>query len=271
MTEFLEQCVERAYTLMTQICAVYYDEAHFRRYLNDEETKFIMAELANGRKFSVSVKEGSMLPKDSTSKRQEASLQVARQVDLMLVIGGKHSANTTRLAELCAETGTPTRHVETAAELQPEWLPGVGRVGVTAGASTPDWAIEELVARLQDLAGYFGLVLDRPAQLAQLAAQVVAGALDGGDHLGRAKLDGSGNLVGLVLHFALEQLGRLLLAVLQPGDAGLERGTDVLAQRLQLLAVGAESGVVPCAYRREQESVVETVTKAQWQSFPLQE
>jgi small subunit ribosomal protein S1 len=90
---------------------------------------------------------------DATSKRQEASLQVARQVDLMLVIGGKHSANTTRLAELCAETGTPTRHVETAAELQPEWLQGVGRVGVTAGASTPDWAIEELVEKLQELAG----------------------------------------------------------------------------------------------------------------------
>ena len=72
VTEFLEQCVERAYTLMAQICAVYYDEAHFQRYLSDDETKFIMAELANGRRFSVSIKEGSMLPKDSLSKRQEA-------------------------------------------------------------------------------------------------------------------------------------------------------------------------------------------------------
>lgn len=89
---------------------------------------------------------------DATSKRQEASLAVAQQVDLMLVIGGKHSANTTRLAQICAETGTPTRHLETVDELQPEWLAGVQRVGVTAGASTPDWAVTELVARLEALA-----------------------------------------------------------------------------------------------------------------------
>lgn len=90
---------------------------------------------------------------DATSKRQEASLRVARQVDLMLVVGGKHSANTTRLAQLCAETGTPTHHIETAEELQPEWLTGVERVGVTAGASTPDWTIATVVARLEALGG----------------------------------------------------------------------------------------------------------------------
>jgi len=88
---------------------------------------------------------------DATSKRQEASLQVARQAEAMLVIGGKHSANTTRLAQICAETGTPTYHIETAAEIQPDWLQGVHRVGVTAGASTPDWLIEEVVARLREL------------------------------------------------------------------------------------------------------------------------
>lgn len=90
---------------------------------------------------------------DATSKRQEASLQVARQVDLMLVVGGKHSANTTRLAQICAETGTPTHHLETAEELRPEWLESVERVGVTAGASTPDWIIAAVVARLQALGG----------------------------------------------------------------------------------------------------------------------
>ncbi|NPV49251.1 MAG: 4-hydroxy-3-methylbut-2-enyl diphosphate reductase [Armatimonadetes bacterium] len=90
---------------------------------------------------------------DATSKRQEASVQVARQVDLMLVVGGRHSANTTRLAQICAETGTPTHHIETAEELRPEWLAGVERVGVTAGASTPDWIIAAVVARLETLGG----------------------------------------------------------------------------------------------------------------------
>jgi small subunit ribosomal protein S1 len=88
---------------------------------------------------------------DATTKRQEASLQVARQVDLMIVIGGKHSANTTRLAQMCAETGTPTQHVETAAELQAQWLAGAAKVGVTGGASTPEWLIEEVVERLEEL------------------------------------------------------------------------------------------------------------------------
>jgi 4-hydroxy-3-methylbut-2-enyl diphosphate reductase len=89
---------------------------------------------------------------DATTKRQEASLTVAREVDLMIVIGGKHSANTTRLAQICQEAGTPTHHIETAAELQPAWLEGVGTVGVTAGASTPDWVIEEVVEKLKEVA-----------------------------------------------------------------------------------------------------------------------
>ena len=88
---------------------------------------------------------------DATTKRQETSLQVACEVDLMIVIGGKHSANTTRLAQICAETGTPTHHIETAAELELSWLEHAQRVGVTAGASTPDWVIDEVVARLREL------------------------------------------------------------------------------------------------------------------------
>lgn len=90
---------------------------------------------------------------DATTKRQEASLTVAREVDMMIVIGGKHSANTTRLAQICQEAHTPTYHIETAAELQAQWLEDVGKVGVTAGASTPDWVIEEVVERLKEMAG----------------------------------------------------------------------------------------------------------------------
>jgi (E)-4-hydroxy-3-methyl-but-2-enyl pyrophosphate reductase len=89
---------------------------------------------------------------DATTKRQEASLTAAREVDLMIVIGGKHSANTTRLAQICEEAGTPTHHIETAAELQPQWFDGAARVGVTAGASTPDWVIEEVVEKLKEVA-----------------------------------------------------------------------------------------------------------------------
>jgi (E)-4-hydroxy-3-methyl-but-2-enyl pyrophosphate reductase len=89
---------------------------------------------------------------DATSQRQAAALQVAEQVDVMLVIGGRHSANTTRLAEICAASGTPTHHIESADEIRPDWLAHAARVGVTGGASTPVSAIEETVRRIEALA-----------------------------------------------------------------------------------------------------------------------
>lgn len=88
---------------------------------------------------------------DATSQRQAAALQVARQVDVMLVIGGRHSANTTRLADLCSSIGTPTYHIESAEEIEPAWLGGATRVGVTGGASTPVSAIEATVQRIEGL------------------------------------------------------------------------------------------------------------------------
>jgi 4-hydroxy-3-methylbut-2-enyl diphosphate reductase len=89
---------------------------------------------------------------DATSKRQKASVGVAERVDLMLVIGGYHSANTNRLAQICQATGTRTEHIETADELRGDWLEGVETVGITAGASTPPEAVEAVRRRLVDLA-----------------------------------------------------------------------------------------------------------------------
>ncbi len=79
----------------------------------------------------------------ATDQRQTAAIKLAGNVDLMLVIGGKNSANTTRLAQLCAEKCS-TYHIETASELRPEWFDGIENIGITAGASTPDWVIKEV-------------------------------------------------------------------------------------------------------------------------------
>ncbi|MFH1576019.1 MAG: 4-hydroxy-3-methylbut-2-enyl diphosphate reductase [Candidatus Margulisiibacteriota bacterium] len=84
----------------------------------------------------------------ATSKRQNAAVKLAKQVDLMLVIGDKMSANTKRLAELCSKTGVATHQIQTVAELDLSWLKGKNKVGITAGASTPDWVIKEVVAKL---------------------------------------------------------------------------------------------------------------------------
>lgn len=88
---------------------------------------------------------------NATHDRLSAAESLAKHVDVMIVVGGKHSANTTRLARLCSETGTLTYHVEIAKELKPAWFKNVRRVGITAGASTPDWIIEEVFQTMQDI------------------------------------------------------------------------------------------------------------------------
>jgi small subunit ribosomal protein S1 len=89
----------------------------------------------------------------ATAKRQEEVAALSRQVDLMIVVGGKNSANTSRLVEVSRMNGSVTAWVESASELKAEWFEGVERVGVTAGASTPDEHIQEVVAQIKYLGG----------------------------------------------------------------------------------------------------------------------
>ena len=87
----------------------------------------------------------------ATDLRQASALELAKNVDVMIVVGGKNSANTSRLAQLCA-TKCKTYHIETVAELQDEWLDHVNKIGITAGASTPDWIIKEVYKQCQNRA-----------------------------------------------------------------------------------------------------------------------
>ena len=84
-------------------------------------------------------------------RRQAQALELAGRVDLMLVIGGKGSANTNRLVELCSAV-TETHLIETAAEITPAWFEGKQTIGVTSGASTAEVTIDEVLARLKTLA-----------------------------------------------------------------------------------------------------------------------
>jgi 4-hydroxy-3-methylbut-2-enyl diphosphate reductase len=90
---------------------------------------------------------------DATEKRQSAACELAAEVDVVVVVGGRNSANTARLAQLCRALESRTYHIESAAELEPAWFAGIRRIGVTAGASTPDAEIEATVAALQALCG----------------------------------------------------------------------------------------------------------------------
>jgi (E)-4-hydroxy-3-methyl-but-2-enyl pyrophosphate reductase len=88
---------------------------------------------------------------DSTEKRQAEVKRLAGRVDTVIVVGGKESGNTQRLAEIAAETGKPTFHVETEAELDDIHLEAVAQVGITAGASTPNWIIKRVYRKLERL------------------------------------------------------------------------------------------------------------------------
>jgi len=84
----------------------------------------------------------------ATDQRQSAAMKLATEVDLMIVIGGKNSANTTRLAQLCSDK-CKTYHIETADELRDDWFDKIKKIGITAGASTPDWIIKEVYKKCQ--------------------------------------------------------------------------------------------------------------------------
>ncbi|HHW02729.1 MAG TPA: bifunctional 4-hydroxy-3-methylbut-2-enyl diphosphate reductase/30S ribosomal protein S1 [Thermoanaerobacterales bacterium] len=88
---------------------------------------------------------------NATRQRQMAAEDVAKQADIMLVIGGRNSANTQKLAKICQEAGARVYHIETAGEIKKEWFDSQDRVGITAGASTPDWIIKEVINKMEEI------------------------------------------------------------------------------------------------------------------------
>jgi len=95
----------------------------------------------------------------ATQNRQTAVRELARNVDLLLVVGAQNSSNSNRLREIGAELEIPSYLIDDADGLNPEWLDGVGSVGITAGASAPEALVQNLIARLSEL---------RPIELEEL-------------------------------------------------------------------------------------------------------
>jgi 4-hydroxy-3-methylbut-2-enyl diphosphate reductase len=90
---------------------------------------------------------------NSTALRLKETEKMARKVDVMLVVGGKNSANTTQLTRLCKSLSVPTYHIETSSEIKEEWVKNANKLGITAGASTPEWIIKEVEKRIRDIGG----------------------------------------------------------------------------------------------------------------------
>jgi len=84
-----------------------------------------------------------------TARRQEAAVALCGRVDVMFVLGGRNSANTAELAQLCRRQGVTTHLLESSGDFDPATIAGAKAIGVTAGASTPEWIIRDFVERLR--------------------------------------------------------------------------------------------------------------------------
>jgi len=87
----------------------------------------------------------------ATQNRQDAVKALSRQVDVVIVVGSPTSSNSNRLAELARKLGVPAHMVDNADELQPQWLEGRSRVGLTAGASAPEVLVNQVIERVRAL------------------------------------------------------------------------------------------------------------------------
>lgn len=90
---------------------------------------------------------------EATQERQDSAAELATRADVMVIVGGRNSGNTRRLAQICAERCERTHHIEDAAEIQGDWFAGAALIGITAGASTPAAHIDRTVAAIRTVTG----------------------------------------------------------------------------------------------------------------------
>jgi 4-hydroxy-3-methylbut-2-enyl diphosphate reductase len=86
----------------------------------------------------------------ATRKRQKAAAELAPKVDLMIIIGGRHSSNTRKLLEICRSYNKNSCLIEGPEDIRPHWFKGLRSVGITAGASTPAWIIKEVIEKMEE-------------------------------------------------------------------------------------------------------------------------
>ena len=85
----------------------------------------------------------------ATQNRQSAVRELAQHVDLLIVLGASNSSNSNRLKEIGIELGVPSYLIDEADQMEPSWLNGVSKIGITAGASAPEELVQELIENLR--------------------------------------------------------------------------------------------------------------------------
>ena len=85
------------------------------------------------------------------AKRQNEAVRLSKNCDIVLVIGGKISANTKRLLQICKAEGAKCRHIETEKDVKMSWFRGCYSVGIISGSSTPNWIVENVIKRVKKI------------------------------------------------------------------------------------------------------------------------
>lgn len=106
----------------------------------------------------------------ATQNRQDAVKALAKECDVLLVVGSVNSSNSNRLRELAERMGTPAYLIDGAREIDPHWIEGKARIGVTAGASAPEVLVQQVLARLKELGG--GVPIEMPGRLENIVFSV---------------------------------------------------------------------------------------------------
>jgi 4-hydroxy-3-methylbut-2-enyl diphosphate reductase len=88
---------------------------------------------------------------DYTAQRVEETIELSKKVDTVIVVGGKNSANTTQLVTISKQGCKNVYHIETSEELEKEWFSDVDKVGITGGASTPQWIIDDVTKKIREI------------------------------------------------------------------------------------------------------------------------
>jgi len=86
----------------------------------------------------------------ATQNRQNAVRELARKVDLLLVVGARNSSNSNRLREVCEQYGIAAHLIQDETEIKPSWFENIGKIGITAGASTPEILVEKVLKKLNE-------------------------------------------------------------------------------------------------------------------------
>ena len=116
----------------------------------------------------------------ATQNRQSAVRELGQQVDLLIVLGASNSSNSNRLKEIGMELGVPSYLIDEASQMEPSWLNGVSKIGITAGASAPEELVEELIENLREICEInlkiFGdtiedVIFKLPKELTELSSQ----------------------------------------------------------------------------------------------------